>query len=422
MENNKYWEDRIAVDTWNNYNNLEKRNLTLLDMYRSASENIISELYRLSEKLGTNTFTRSDMYKFDRLSKLQRSINEILKDLGSKSHDLGVDMLKNGYKTNYINVMKALNISFNTLNDRVINHMVNQKWLGFNFSERVWNNTKILAGNVDTILKNGIIQGKSVTQMAVELNNTMNEGFNNAHRLIRTETMHTLNESSFNAYKDSGVVEKVEVLVALDERLCKRCGPLNGQKYDFDKRPLLPVHPNCRCTYIPVIEDIKQLTSNDTNKYKKNIEEKKNTEEKKNKEIEKRKKEIEKIKDFKPPLAKRHRLESIGKKTKIREDGKNTILLPHVDYHKDIEDIKNGLYNRVADGFEVNGRIYWYHDQRFYPVKGEGCVEMSRLEMNLLVKIKTESKNPQLDTILRKMGGDDESISKVKDLLKHLEV
>lgn len=419
MENNKYWEDRIAVDTWNNYNNLEKRNLTLLDMYRSASENIISELYRLSEKLGTNTFTRSDMYKFDRLSKLQRSINEILKDLGSKSCDLGVDMLKNGYKTNYINVMKALNISFNTLNDRVINHMVNQKWLGFNFSERVWNNTKILAGNVDTILKNGIIQGKSVTQMAVELNNTMNEGFNNAHRLIRTETMHTLNESSFNAYKDSGVVEKVEVLVALDERLCKRCGPLNGQKYDFDKRPLLPVHPNCRCTYIPVIGDIKQLTSNDTNKYKKNIEEKKNTEEKKNKEIEKRKKELERIKDGKTPNAKRHRLKSINAKSATKP--KNTIMLPRVDYHKDIEDIKKGLYNKVGESFEINGRLYSFHNNIFYPESGDGFITLNIKEYNLLKVMKTQANSPKLDEILNNLKATEEEVKKIKDILKHLE-
>ena len=64
--------------------------------------------------------------------------------------------------------------------------------------------------------------------------------------------MHYLNESAFKAYKDGGC-EEVEIYAANDERTCEICGTKHGKKYKIDKRPILPFHPNCRCTYLPVI-------------------------------------------------------------------------------------------------------------------------------------------------------------------------
>lgn len=64
--------------------------------------------------------------------------------------------------------------------------------------------------------------------------------------------MHYLNESAFKAYKDGGC-EEVEIYAAKDERTCEICGTRHEKKYKIDKIPILPFHPNCRCTYLPVI-------------------------------------------------------------------------------------------------------------------------------------------------------------------------
>ena len=134
---------------------------------------------------------------------------------------------------------------------------------------------------------------------------------------------------------------------------------------------------------------------------------------------EKKKRELEKIQNLKPPLAKRHRLESIGKHSRPNNTG-NTIILPSVDYHKDIEDIKKGLYNKVNNNFEVNGRLYTYHDNIFYPVSGEGLVNLNRNQYKLLIELKVNPRNPYLDKIKHGLNLSKEEENTVYELIKIL--
>lgn len=160
-----------------------------------------------------------------------------------------------GFKNTYSNVMTQLGqIGFDDVPQKVMEEMLERPWQGSNFSERLWKNTQVLAGNLNEILVNGLTQGKTTTEMAIQLSNRMNQGFNTSHRLVRNETMHYLNESAFKGYQDAGV-EEVELWAAEDERTCPECGAMHGKKYKIDKRPILPIHANCRCTYLPVIND-----------------------------------------------------------------------------------------------------------------------------------------------------------------------
>lgn len=256
MKNNDYWEKRIAKNTWNIYNSLEQKNKALLEMYQEASTSISDELYRVAEKMKTATPTLSDMHKFNRLTKLQENINSIIKELGNNLESFGKKNMYEGFRKNYKATMEALEqIDFAIPNKKLMEQLLNKPWLGSNFSERLWKNTKVLAMNLNDILTTGLVQGKTITEMAIKLNNRMNQGFNVAHRLVRTETMHYLNESSFMAYKDVGC-EKVQYWAAEDERTCPRCGMKHGNTYSLKDRPILPLHANCRCTYLPVINEV----------------------------------------------------------------------------------------------------------------------------------------------------------------------
>lgn len=96
----------------------------------------------------------------------------------------------------------------------------------------------------------------------------MNTGLDISHRLIRTETMHYLNESAKRAYKDGGCKE-VQLWAAVDERTCPVCGVKHGNKYSLKDAPILPLHANCRCTYIPVID--REYTKKDHDEAKEDI-------------------------------------------------------------------------------------------------------------------------------------------------------
>lgn len=228
-------------------------------MYQEASLSISDELYRVAEKMKTATPTLSDMYKFNRLNNLQNNINSIIKELGSNVENFGKKNMYKGFSENYKATMEAIGeVSFDIPNKKLMKEILDRPWKGNNFSERLWKNTKVLAMNLNDILTAGLTQGKTITEMAIQLNNRMNEGFNVAHKLVKTETMHYLNESSFKAYQDAGC-EEVQVWAAVDERTCPTCGIRHGNVYRIRDKPTLPFHANCRCVYLPVvyIEDAK---------------------------------------------------------------------------------------------------------------------------------------------------------------------
>jgi len=94
-----------------------------------------------------------------------------------------------------------------------------------------------------------------------------------AQRIVRSEVIRASNYAQEQAYIQSGVVEGKEWFTALDERTCPACGALDGRiiglgknyfnkgdtfhgfslNYEDIKAP--PLHPNCRCTLLPVIID-----------------------------------------------------------------------------------------------------------------------------------------------------------------------
>jgi SPP1 gp7 family putative phage head morphogenesis protein len=73
-----------------------------------------------------------------------------------------------------------------------------------------------------------------------------------AEVIARTEIQKVVNEGRLLGYKNEGV-EKVEFLTA--NNACPTCSALNGKVYDRgDASGTIPVHCNCKCVWIPVVE------------------------------------------------------------------------------------------------------------------------------------------------------------------------
>lgn len=253
--NSEYWEKRIANHTWTTYNNLEERSRALLDLYNKAADDITNELYSIAQKVNKGeVLTRSDLHKFNRLKKLQKSYHDTMQELGAKVEGIGrTSMLEGGLEV-YENIRTELgDFDFALPDARLMEEMIDRPWLGKNFSGRVWGNIKTLEKELNRTLMQGLAQGKTVTQVAIVLNGAMNKGFYKAYRLVRTETMHYLNESARKAYADANC-EYVELWAAQDERTCPTCGDMHGNEYPVKSAPVLPLHANCRCTYLPVVD------------------------------------------------------------------------------------------------------------------------------------------------------------------------
>ena len=255
-KNSAYWEKRIAAGTWKTYNSLEEKNRELLEFYVDASEQIKKELYLIAEKHSKDgVLSLSEMHRKNRLTNLNQKFQDIIEDLGHKTEKSAKKNMQDGFKAVYKNTAVGMgDEDFSMPNKKLMEKLLNEPWRGDSFSSRLWKNQKKLAVGLNDLLLTGLQQGKTATEIAVSLHNFMGQGFNECHRIVRTETMHYLNDATLRRYKDAGV-RYVQIWAAEDERTCDDCSKYHEEIYPIDECPHVPFHPNCRCTIIPVTDE-----------------------------------------------------------------------------------------------------------------------------------------------------------------------
>lgn len=122
-------------------------------------------------------------------------------------------------------------------------------WAGSSVGSRIHSNCQVLNLRLMKDMEDMVCLGKSPTKIKEALAADFKTAYSNADRLVRTEANHIYNTAAKEGYKAAGV-ERVEMLV--EDDACDECAALAGE-YDIDRVPILPVHPNCRCCYIPVV-------------------------------------------------------------------------------------------------------------------------------------------------------------------------
>ncbi len=208
--------------------------------------------------------------KITRLESLIAEINIELYKLTSANENALTEHLTELCKNTYegvANILEGnphLKTSFGKLNTSLINETININfpWSGESFSEALWGNTQKLSREVKRELVRGFTRGSTVPKMASNLSKTMERSYKDALRVVRTESAYVLNKTSLQSYSDSGVVTAVEFLAVLDGNTSALCFNLNGDVILLDKavpgENIPPLHPNCRSTTIPVIDDTEE--------------------------------------------------------------------------------------------------------------------------------------------------------------------
>jgi len=127
--------------------------------------------------------------------------------------------------------------------------------------ERAYNQLKgitdTMASQLSTIMADGLVHGKSPFEIARNINNSIGAiTRKRALVLARTEVIHAHAEGQLDGLEKMGfkeVVADVELSTSHDEKVCEQCAGLEGQVMTIDEaRGLIPVHPNCRCSWRPV--------------------------------------------------------------------------------------------------------------------------------------------------------------------------
>jgi len=108
---------------------------------------------------------------------------------------------------------------------------------------------------ITRVLTDGLVQGKGPSSMAKELSVVMDSSRARAEMLARTEIIRAHAEGQLDAFEDLGIEEvgaAVEWSTAGDDRVCDECDAMQGVVLKLDEASgMLPMHPNCRCAWVP---------------------------------------------------------------------------------------------------------------------------------------------------------------------------
>ncbi|MBA7543206.1 hypothetical protein ES705_35536 [subsurface metagenome] len=124
---------------------------------------------------------------------------------------------------------------------------------------------------ISRTLTSGLSEGIGPRQMAQNLRDVVSDiGYARSNTLARTEIVRAHSEATLNRFVDYGIDTVkgfAEFATAGDDRVCSRCMAIEEEDHGYgagilmivDARGLIPVHPSCRCAWLPVIDDIEKL-------------------------------------------------------------------------------------------------------------------------------------------------------------------
>jgi SPP1 gp7 family putative phage head morphogenesis protein len=154
------------------------------------------------------------------------------------------------YKAVYDTQMgTGYDFSFNKIDNNLLNSILNEKWSGLNYSQRIWGNTDILADSLSQILGGALLSGQSIEKTTKQIKDRFNVSKYYAERLVRTETNHFNNEADAMAYEEMGI-NKYVFVATLDSRTSEMCQSHDNKVYNYKDKEVgvnfPPLHPNCR--------------------------------------------------------------------------------------------------------------------------------------------------------------------------------
>lgn len=163
------------------------------------------------------------------------------------------------YKTAYqVQQMQERYSHFDKVSKEEIAQAISKPWArdGKDFSSRIWDNKNLLLHSLQTEITQSLILKEGTDSLSNRIVKRLNVSYNNARRLVETETAYIQERASFDVY-DELEVEKYQILATLDNRTTDICRHLDGEIFDKKDAKIgvtaPPFHCCCRTTTIPYI-------------------------------------------------------------------------------------------------------------------------------------------------------------------------
>lgn len=190
------------------------------------------------------------------VAEIKDDITANLNDLADFENKELKKILDNAYSEALQKTAKTIGIKtdWKLVREEFVNRAVNAPISGKTFSSRIWDNTTELANRIYKDVVSCIQNGEQPKRIIKKIKDDYGVSAYQAKRLVNTEVAKVVNAAQLDIYRESGVVQKVLYTATLETSTCENCADLDGKTYDLDKAPNLPLHPNCRCCLVPVVD------------------------------------------------------------------------------------------------------------------------------------------------------------------------
>lgn len=200
--------------------------------------------------------------RLERLQQLQVQLDFVAQNVYQQekmiSADFYTDIASESYYRSVYNTQQKADAAFpfRQAAAKMIDKVVNSRWSGKNYSERIWGNTQALAQDLKEELLVNLVTGRTNRETAEIISQKFGQGASNARRLVRTESNYVSTEMNFKAYEECGI-EEYQYLATLDLKTSMICRELDGKIYPVKERQVgkncPPMHPWCRSTTISIV-------------------------------------------------------------------------------------------------------------------------------------------------------------------------
>ncbi|MFR1378849.1 MAG: minor capsid protein [Clostridium neonatale] len=203
--------------------------------------------------------------RISRLEALQARIRNAVEQLYNNQQEEGTDLLKDTYEdTYYRNIYNiqsgtGVGIDFAKPDSAALDKVINEKWLGSNYSDRLWKDKIALLTELQTNLAQAFIRGDSIDKTTKTVAGRLGTDFNKTRTLINTESAYIAQKATFDGYKATGV-EQYQILATLDSHTSKLCRSLDLKIFNLSDKEIgvtaPPFHPNCRTTTVAYFDEM----------------------------------------------------------------------------------------------------------------------------------------------------------------------
>ena len=194
---------------------------------------------------------------------LEHHVDKLYKNIDSKTRNHFKESLNENYLNTAFELQKGIGIGEKMevpYDERKLENILRTPWAndGKNFSQRIWKDRTQLVNNLQKNLSESVIRGESDTEMIQALSKDEKRAEFNTRRLIETESAYFDSMSEQECCEDFGV-EKYRFLAVLDMKTSDICQELDNKVFLEKERQVgvnaPPMHPFCRSTTAPVIDE-----------------------------------------------------------------------------------------------------------------------------------------------------------------------